>query len=120
MTVTSCRAALPTVAPPHRRSAGIARTAAALSAGGLFYLSFPPRSLWILAPIGFAVLTLVLRGRGIRAGFGYGFVAGVGLFLPLLPWVGTYVGPVPWLALAAAQALAVGLFGSLAVPAMRL
>ncbi|QDQ99388.1 apolipoprotein N-acyltransferase [Tomitella fengzijianii] len=115
------RTAAPSPAPPsHPRAAAIARSVAALGAGGLFYLSFPPRSLWILAPIGFAVLTLVLRGRRVRAGFGYGFLAGVGLFVPLLPWVGAYVGPVPWLALAAAQALAVGLFGALAVLVARL
>ncbi|GAB2917556.1 apolipoprotein N-acyltransferase [Rhodococcus aerolatus] len=79
------------------------------------FAAFPPRSLWFLAPVGVLVLVLVLHGRGVRAGFGYGYLAGLGLFLPLLPWVGVYVGSLPWLALAAAEALAVGLFGAVAV-----
>ncbi|MEE2035554.1 apolipoprotein N-acyltransferase, partial [Rhodococcus chondri] len=50
-----------------------------------------------------------------RAGFGYGYLAGLGFFVPLLPWIGVYVGPLPWLALAAAEAVFVGAFGALAM-----
>ncbi|MEE2061718.1 apolipoprotein N-acyltransferase [Rhodococcus artemisiae] len=80
----------------------------------MLYASFPPRTGWWLAPLAIAVLTAVLRGRTVRAGFGYGYLAGLGFFLPLLPWVGVYVGSVPWLVLAAVEALAVGIFGALA------
>ncbi|MFD0000108.1 apolipoprotein N-acyltransferase [Nocardia sp. NPDC127526] len=88
---------------------------AAVVAGLLLFASFPPRTLWFLAPIGIAILTLVVRGNGrLRGGFGYGMIAGLGFFLPLLPWTGIYVGPVPWLALSAVCAVYVGLFGALA------
>ncbi|WP_280270058.1 apolipoprotein N-acyltransferase [Nocardia wallacei] len=87
----------------------------AIVAGLLIYASFPPRTCWYLAPPGIALLTLVVRGNGrLRGGFGYGLVAGLAFFVPLLPWTGIYVGPVPWLALSAACAVYVGLFGMLA------
>jgi len=89
----------------------VVRVVASVVAGVLLWSSFPPRSLWFLAPAGVALLVVVLRGRGVRAGFAYGYVAGLGFLLPLLPWVGIYVGALPWLALAAFEALAVGLFG---------
>lgn len=86
------------------------RSSCAVSAGVLLYAGFPPRSLWFLAPLGVGVLVLVIRGRSIRAAFFYGYLSGLAFFLPLLPWVGVYVGAPPWLALAAIQAIAVALF----------
>src|SRR5699024_10410349 len=71
---------------------------------------FPPLSLWFLAPAGLAILVLSVRGIGVRGAFGLGYLAGLGFFVPLLPWVGVYVGAVPWLALAALQAVAVAAF----------
>ncbi|MSX06270.1 MAG: apolipoprotein N-acyltransferase, partial [Actinobacteria bacterium] len=77
-------------------------TVLAAVAGALVFASFPPRTLWFLAPIGIAVLALVLTGFGgrrsvsLKGGFGYGYVAGLAFFVPLLPWIGVYVGPVPW------------------------
>lgn len=104
-------AAVTAVAARWPRSA---RLLAAVMAGLLLYASFPPRTLWFLAPVGIAILTLVVRGTGrARAGFGYGYVAGLAFFLPLLPWTGIYVGPAPWLALSAVCAVYVGLFGLL-------
>ncbi|WP_305091423.1 apolipoprotein N-acyltransferase [Prescottella sp. R16] len=88
----------------------------AVLSGVLLFASFPPRPLWFLAPLGIALLVAVLCGYGrrdrrLRAGFGYGYLAGLGFLVPLLPWIGVYVGPLPWLALAAAEAVFVGLFG---------
>jgi apolipoprotein N-acyltransferase len=98
-----------------RRYPVLVRAAAALVAGLLVFASFPPRTCWYLAPVGIALLTLVVRGAGKpRGGFGYGMLAGLAFFVPLLPWTGIYVGPVPWLALSAACAVYVGLFGMLA------
>ncbi|MFD0363024.1 apolipoprotein N-acyltransferase [Nocardia sp. GCM10030253] len=91
------------------------RSVAAVLAGLLLFGSFPPRPWWFLAPLGIAVLTLTVRGSGkLRGGFGYGFLAGLGFFIPLLPWTGIYVGPVPWLALSTVCAVYIGLFGLLA------
>ncbi|MBF6286380.1 apolipoprotein N-acyltransferase [Nocardia cyriacigeorgica] len=93
----------------------LVRAAGAIVAGLLLFGSFPPRPWWFLAPVGIALLTLVVRGAvRLRGGFGYGLLAGLGFFLPLLPWTGIYVGPVPWLALSAACAVYVGLFGAMA------
>ncbi|MEU5757757.1 apolipoprotein N-acyltransferase [Nocardia sp. NPDC047648] len=91
-----------------------ARSVAAIVAGLLLFGSFPPRPWWFLAPLGVAILTLAVRGDGrLRAGFGYGFLAGLAFFVPLLPWTGIYVGPLPWLALSLACALYLGVFGLL-------
>lgn len=98
-----------------RRHPVWSRSFAAAIAGLLLYASFPPRTLWFLAPVGIAVITLTVRGNGrLRGGFGYGLLAGLGFFLPLLPWTGIYVGPVPWLALSAVCSVYVGLFGMVA------
>lgn len=93
---------------------------AAVASGLLVFASFPPRHLWFTAPVGIALLTGVLLGFGRRevtkkGGFGYGFLAGLGFFVPLLPWIGVYVGPLPWLALAGVESLYIGVFGSIAV-----
>lgn len=73
--------------------------------GVLLYLSFPPRPLWWLALPAFALLGWTLRGRRPRAALGLGYLAGLGFLLPLLVWTGEEVGAVPWLALAAVEAL---------------
>ncbi|AYJ49757.1 apolipoprotein N-acyltransferase [Rhodococcus sp. P1Y] len=94
---------------------------AAVLSGLLLFASFPPRHLWFLAPVGVAILVASLTRFGHpdaatkKGGFGYGFLAGLGFFVPLLPWIGVYVGPVPWLALAAAESVFIGLFGVIAV-----
>lgn len=103
----------------------LAHSLLALASGLLLFASFPPRPLWFLAPVGIALLVLVLTGFGRRdgrwpGGFGYGYLAGLGFLVPLLPWIGEYVGPLPWLALAGAEAVFVGLFGVLAVVVARL
>jgi apolipoprotein N-acyltransferase len=81
--------------------------------GGLMYLACAPRTLWWLAPVAFALLWWSLRGRGWRGGFGVGALFGLAYFVPLLPWIGIYVGPLPWLALAVLEALLAGVGGAL-------
>ncbi|MFJ6567598.1 apolipoprotein N-acyltransferase [Streptomyces sp. NPDC091292] len=85
--------------------------ASALS-GVLLYVSFPPRTLWWLALPAFAAFAWCLRGRSWKAGLGLGYVFGLGFLLPLLVWTGVEVGPGPWLALAAVEALFVALVGA--------
>ncbi|MFB8279387.1 apolipoprotein N-acyltransferase [Nocardia colli] len=95
-----------------RRYPVLWRSVAAIVAGLLLFGSFPPRPWWFLAPVGITVLTLIVRDSGrLRSGFGYGFLAGLAFFVPLLPWTGIYVGPVPWLALSTVCAVYIGLFG---------
>ena len=84
----------------------------AVGAGLLLYAGAPPRELWWLAPMAFAGLWAVLHGRSARAGAGYGFVFGLGFFVPLLSWTGEFVGPLPWVALATVEALVVALAGA--------
>lgn len=97
-----------------------ARIVGAVIAGSALYVSFPPRTAWYLAPAGLVLLVMILRGRSVRAGFGYGYLAGLAFFVPLLPWVGVYVGALPWLALAAIEAVSIGLFGAMAAALSRL
>ncbi|MEU6992169.1 apolipoprotein N-acyltransferase [Streptomyces sp. NPDC046465] len=84
---------------------------AALS-GVLLYVSFPPRTLWWLALPAFGLLAWCLHGRTWKAGLGLGYLFGLGFLLPLLVWTGVEVGPGPWLALAAVEALFVALVGA--------
>ncbi len=86
--------------------------AAAALSGVLLYVSFPPRTLWWLALPAFAVFGWVLRGRGWKAALGLGYLFGLGFLLPLLVWTGVEVGPGPWLALVAIEALFVALVGA--------
>ncbi|MDX3853901.1 apolipoprotein N-acyltransferase [Streptomyces sp. AK02-01A] len=89
----------------------LARPGAAALSGVLLYTSFPPRALWWLALPAFALLAWSLYGRRLRAGLGLGYLAGLGFLLPLLVWTGAEVGPGPWLALVAVEALFVALTG---------
>ncbi|MDQ4118437.1 MAG: apolipoprotein N-acyltransferase [Actinomycetota bacterium] len=90
----------------------VASWAFAAGAGALLYASFPPRTLWWLAPIAFAVLGALLRGRGPRAGFALGTLFGIGFLLPLLSWTGFFVGSFPWIVLVAVESLFLGLAGA--------
>ncbi|MFJ8584264.1 apolipoprotein N-acyltransferase [Streptomyces sp. NPDC093595] len=114
-TVTPVDDAPPPDAAEHRRSVRLLRRlmrpGAAVLSGVLLYLSFPPRPLWWLALPAFALLGATLRGRRLRAGFGLGYLAGLGFLLPLLVWTGEEVGAVPWLALVAAESLFIGAAG---------
>ncbi|MFD8565453.1 apolipoprotein N-acyltransferase [Streptomyces sp. NPDC059639] len=80
-------------------------------AGLLLYVTFPPRELPWLAPLAFALFGIAVHGRRLRAGFGLGLVFGLAYLVPLLSWTGVDVGPLPWLALAAAEALILALAG---------
>ncbi|WP_212914511.1 apolipoprotein N-acyltransferase [Streptomyces sp. TS71-3] len=102
-------------APTSRRARlvnGLIRATAAVLAGVLLYVSFPPRGLWWLALPAFAVFGWCLHGRSWKAGAGLGYLFGLGFLLPLLVWTGVEVGPVPWLALVAAEACFVALVGA--------
>jgi apolipoprotein N-acyltransferase len=99
-------------APRGARLPRLVPAATAALSGVLLYVSFPPRTLWWLALPAFAAFGWVLRGRGVKAGLGLGYLFGLGFLLPLLVWTGVEVGPGPWLALVAIEALFVALVGA--------
>jgi apolipoprotein N-acyltransferase len=94
----------------------------AIVGGLLLCLSFPPFGWWYLAILAFAALAWLLTRETTRlaGGFGYGFLFGLAFYLPLLPWIGGFVGPIPWIGLSFVQALFPALFGLLAVAVRRL
>ncbi|MFE9925107.1 apolipoprotein N-acyltransferase [Streptomyces sp. NPDC005774] len=119
MTVTATSVGESDLMPPqtapsawHRWLVRLVPAAAAALSGLLLYVSFPPRTLWWLALPAFAVFGLLLRGRSWKAGLGLGCLFGSGFLLPLLVWTGVEVGPGPWIALAAIEAVFVALVGA--------
>jgi apolipoprotein N-acyltransferase len=82
-------------------------------------VAFPVIGWWFTAPLGVAGLALATRGRRASTGFLLGLVAGWTYFVPLLHWSGIYVGAVPWLALATAQALFIAVLAALLPGAWR-
>ncbi|MFI1368123.1 apolipoprotein N-acyltransferase [Streptomyces griseochromogenes] len=103
----------PSTAPTARvrRLRRLVPAVASALCGVLLYVSFPPRPLWWLALPAFAGFAWVLRGRSWKAALGLGYLFGLGFMLPLLVWTGVEVGPGPWLALAAIEAVFVALVG---------
>jgi len=98
----------------------VLRVLAAGAAGIALVLAFPPFGVWPLAPLAFAAFVLLLReARPVRGAL-LGAAFGLGFFLPLLHWSGTYVGALPWVLLAISQAVPVVAFGALAGPVSRL
>ena len=95
-----------------RRGADWWRWPTAAASGLLLMLAFPPHDLWLLAPLGPALLTLACRGTGVRRGALLGLTAGLAFYLPLLHWAGSVAGPGAWLALAVLQALFSALLGA--------
>ena len=87
-------------APFRARWAALVAVASGLT--GL--LAFPRFGLWPLAVVSVAGLSLAVHGRRWRTAAWLGLVYGAAFFVPLLSWTGTYVGPAPWLILAAAEA----------------
>ncbi|BBZ07585.1 apolipoprotein N-acyltransferase [Mycolicibacterium doricum] len=95
---------------------------ATIAGGLLLCVSFPPFDWWYCAFLSAALLAWVLRTESTTraGGFGYGFLFGLAFYIPLLPWISGLVGAVPWLALAAVEALFPALFGLAAVVVRRL
>ncbi|WP_376765982.1 apolipoprotein N-acyltransferase [Amycolatopsis pithecellobii] len=127
MAVTAPESLAPETPKPHRPRAWrpwLLRLALTVASGFVFYLSFAPRPLWWLAPIGFAGFAYALRGRRLWGGLGYGFAFGVAFNLPLLYWLqdflGVEFGPWPWLGLSVALAAYLGVAGALSTVVARL
>lgn len=71
----------------------------AAAAGGLLNLAFPAPSVWICAFVAIALLLVSLIGRRTWSALLVGGVYGITFFLILVAWTGTYLGPIPWIAL---------------------
>ena len=108
---------LRTALPPR-----VVRLLVAVTAGLLLCISFPPIGWWWSAVLSFALFSWVLVHPKTTpaGGLGYGFLFGLAFYIPLIPWISGLVGPVPWLALSALEALFPALFGLLAVVVRRL
>ncbi|TNC23498.1 apolipoprotein N-acyltransferase [Amycolatopsis alkalitolerans] len=126
MAVTAPETSATSVTERRRRAwrPWLLRLTLTIASGFVFYLSFAPRPLWWLAPIGFAGLAVALRGRRLWGGLGYGFAFGLAFNLPLLLWLqdflGAQFGPWPWLGLAVALAAYLGVGGALCTLVARL
>jgi len=83
----------------------------AVASGLALWLAFPSHNLWIMAPIGVALLALATCRAPAWQGALLGFLSGLACFLPLLSWSGVYVGSLPWIALAVLESAYIGLLG---------
>jgi apolipoprotein N-acyltransferase len=91
----------------------LARLVLAVAGGLLLCASFPPLGWWWAAVVATALLGWVLTHRATTpaGGLGYGFLFGLALYVPLLPWISNLVGALPWLALSTTCALFPAVFG---------
>ena len=83
----------------------------AVASGLALWLAFPSYDLWIMAPIGVALLALATHRAPAWQGALLGLVSGLACFLPMLSWSGVYVGALPWIALAVLESLYIALLG---------
>jgi len=81
------------------------------ASGLALWLAFPSHDLWIMAPIGVALLALATRGAHAWQGALLGLISGLACFLPLLSWSGVYVGALPWIALSVLESMYIALLG---------
>lgn len=77
-------------------------------------LAFPPYDLWMLLPVGIALLGAGLLVRSTAVAVLVSLLWGLALFVPLTHWASTYAGTMPWIALGVFEALYSVLFGLLA------
>ncbi len=86
---------------------------ASAAAGLLLDLASAPVGWWPLTFVSVTVALVALMGRSIGGALLVGTVFGAVFYTTHLVWVGEFLGPVPWLALAGLEAV---LFGAGAVP----
>ncbi|WP_323132243.1 apolipoprotein N-acyltransferase [Kineococcus indalonis] len=89
----------------------------ALGGGVAAWAAFPgalrPDGLWWLAPVAVTLLALATAGVRARRGALSGLLFGWAFLVPHLAWSGTYVGFLPWFALATVCALFYAALGAL-------
>src|SRR5262245_48740861 len=105
---------LPRFALPSRGSGVLGRwprLLAALGAGVLLALSFPPYGLWPLAFPAIATLSLAAHGMRARMGAAIGLLFGLGFFAILLSWM-RVIGIDAWVALTFLEAAFLAALGA--------
>lgn len=90
-----------------------AATPVAAAAGLALDLASPPLGWWPLAFVSVVLALATLMGRSIGGALLVGTMFGVVFYFTHLVWVGEFLGPVPWIALAGLEAV---LFGLGAIP----
>ena len=115
---TPAPAAAPEQETPRRTAAAWslpvwAAVLASAAAGLLLDLASAPVGWWPLTFVSVTVALVALIGRSIGGALLVGTVFGAVFYTTHLVWVGEFLGPVPWLALAGLEAV---LFGAGAVP----
>jgi len=103
----------------ERRGGLPLRLLAAVVAGVLLYLAFPPVGWSWLAPVGVAGSALACRGTTARRGALVGLTTGLALFVPLVEWTATIAGVGALLALALLQATFFAALGAVLPRALR-
>jgi apolipoprotein N-acyltransferase len=95
----------------------LARLVCAVVGGLLLCASFPALNWWWGAVLAAALLAWVLKHPATTpvGGLGYAFLFGLVFYVPLLPWVASLVGAMPWLVLATVCASFPAIFGLFAV-----
>lgn len=96
------------------------RLLAAAASGLCIYASYEPLGWSWAAPVGVALLYWALQGNiGWKQGLLIGLIQGMGLYLLLLPWVGEFVGAMPFIALSIYLAIFSGVFGAFSPALLR-
>ena len=117
--LTPAPAAAPEQETPPRRTVAAwslpvwAAVLASAAAGLLLDFASAPVGWWPLTFVSVTVALVALIGRSIGGALLVGTVFGAVFYTTHLVWVGEFLGPVPWLALAGLEAV---LFGAGAVP----
>lgn len=89
----------------------VRRIATAIAAGVAIALAFPDFGWWLCAFAGLAMMFTTLRHVRPFEAFGLAWLSGMSFFLIHLWWAYVAVGPIPWIALSAAESVAWGLVG---------
>ncbi|MDO4928617.1 MAG: apolipoprotein N-acyltransferase [Corynebacterium sp.] len=98
----------------------ILRLLAAAASGLSIYASYEPLGWSWAAPLGIALLYWALQGRiGWKQGLLVGIVQSLSLYLLLLPWVGEFVGNMPFWTLSGYLAIFSAVFGALSPALLR-